>query len=407
MLHPDRALEIIRGIEPRRRSEEVPLAQAAGRVLAERVTSPIDSPPFAKAAMDGYAVRSSDRSTSFRLLGTLAAGKRPGRAVGPGECLKIMTGAMLPAGADRVIRLELTEEKGGIVRLLAPETARNVIARGENIRAGETVLEPRALAPQDIGALAAAGVSRVRVAVPPRIGVLSTGAELREPGEALGPGEIYNSNGPQLLAQAERLRCPARYFGIAPDEPGRLSREVRAALAECDLLLLSGGVSMGEFDYVPQVLRELGAQVLFHGLEVKPGKPTLLARLDPAGGEQAGGAAGSSGAAADACWVFGLPGNPVTVFVIFEVFVRPLVYRLMGIEERPLVVRLRLAEPVRRRQADRVEYRPVRLAGGEIHPLPYHGSAHLNALCAANGLIRLEQGVLNLEAGEEIDARPI
>lgn len=390
-MHPDRALEMIRGVEPRRQVEEVPLERALGRVLAEPVASPIDSPPFAKAAMDGYAVRSADATDTYRLLGTVAAGDRPVRAVGPGECLQIMTGSMMPEGADQVIRVELTERTGAggrMVRRVRPETGRNVIERGENLRRGQTVLEPRVLAPQDIGALAASGIGRVPVAVPPRVAVLSTGSELRPPGEPLGPGQVYDSNGPQLAAQAGRLACPARLLGIAADRPAALSEAVRDGLASCDVLLLSGGVSMGEFDHVPRVLADAGVEVLFHGLEMKPGKPTLFGRTERG-------------------YVFGLPGNPVTAFVVFEVLVRPLLYRWMGLEERPPVFRVRLAQAVRRRQAERVEYRPVRLAGGEAHPLPYHGSAHLNALSGANGLIRLEQGIAALEAGEEIDARPI
>ncbi len=419
-MHPDRAMEIIRGITPWGQTEEVLLEQALGRALAGPVASPIDSPPFTKSAMDGYAVRDADAAAgppAWRLRGTVAAGDRSAAPLGPGECVKIMTGAMLPPGADRVVRLELTEERDGRVRLTAPETSRNVIERGENLKAGEVVLEPRLLAPQDIGVLAASGVARVRVAVPPRVGVLCTGSELREPGEPLRAGEIYNSNGPQLAAQVALLRCPVRYRGIAVDEPAALSAAVRSALAECDVLLLSGGVSMGEFDYVPRVLRELGAEVLFHGLEVKPGKPTLLARLPggkdaarrcgPLPAERPASDTSSGAAAANDRYIFGLPGNPVTVFVIFELFVRPLLLRRMGLEDRPRLLRLRLAETVRRRQADRVEYRPVRLEGGQILPLDYHGSAHLNALSGANGLIRLEQGVHALEAGEEIDARPI
>jgi molybdopterin molybdotransferase len=390
-MHPDRALEMIRGVEPRRQVEEVPLERALGRVLAEPVASPIDSPPFAKAAMDGYAVRSADATDTYRLLGTVAAGDRPVLAVGPGECVQIMTGAMMPAGADQVIQVEFTERTGTdgrTIRRVRPETGRNVIERGENLRRGQTVLEPRVLAPQDIGALAASGIGRVPVAVAPRVAVLSTGSELRPPGEPLGPGQVYDSNGPQLVAQAGRLACPARTLGIVADRPAALSAAVRDGLASCDVLLLSGGVSMGEFDHVPRVLADAGVEVLFHGLEMKPGKPTLFGRTERG-------------------YVFGLPGNPVTAFVVFEVLVRPLLYRWMGLEERPPAFRVRLAQAVRRRQADRVEYLPVRLAGGEAHPLPYHGSAHLNALSEANGLIRLEQGVAALEAGEEIDARPI
>ena len=274
-----------------------------------------------------------------------------------------MTGAMLPPGAQRVVQFEIAEERDGRVRLTAPETGRNVIERGENIRAGEVVLEPRRLAPQDLGVLAASGAARVQVAVPPRVAraVHRLGAA-RARASRSSRVQIYDSNGPQLAAQAGRLGCPARYLGIAADEPGPLAAAVRSALPGCDLLLLSGGVSKGEFDYVPGVLRGLGAEVLFHGLALKPGKPTLFARFPAADGE-------AGAAAAAPKYIFGLPGNPVTVFVVFELLVRPLLLRLMGLEDRPTVLRLRLAAAVRRRARGAGRVPAGAPGGGEIHPL--------------------------------------
>jgi molybdopterin molybdotransferase len=382
MLHPDAALALIEALEFSPRSEEVALQAAPGRVLAGEVLSPLESPPFDKAAMDGYALAAGDASDSFRVIETVAAGQVPARVLRAGECARIMTGAMLPEGADRVVRVEYSEERQGRMRLTRPEPDRNVIERGENLKVGEKVLDRRRLRVQDIGVLASLGFESVRVARAPVVGIMATGSELREPGRRLGRGQIYNSNGAQLCAQAGELGCPTRYYGIQADDPAVLGRALEEALGGCDLLLLSGGVSMGEFDFVPRLLDELGAEIVFHRLAIKPGKPTLFARRRDS-------------------FVFGMPGNPVSAFVIFELLVKPFVYRWMGLHYRPLTVTSRLARSLRRGRTERVEYRPVRLAEGGIFPVRYQGSSHLNALAEANALVRFEQGVDCLEQGEE------
>jgi molybdopterin molybdotransferase len=277
-----------------------------------------------------------------------------------------------------------------VVTLLAPEPYANVIHRGEFLSKGDRVLGPRLLAPQDVGVLASLGRAEVRVAARPRVGVLATGSELRNPGEPLGAGQIYNSNGLQACAQVSAAGGLPRYYGIVRDQVSALREAVARALEECDLLLLSGGVSMGELDFVPGVLKDCGAEILFHKVAIKPGKPTLFARRERSGGP---------------AYVFGLPGNPVSAFVIFEVFVRPLLWRLLGLRYAPRFVRARLGEPVGRRDAERVELRPVRLEGGEVRALEFHGSAHLNALSGADALLRLEAGVDRLEEGSWTDVR--
>jgi molybdopterin molybdotransferase len=386
MIDLDEALAII-ARTPRDPAEAVvPLAEALGRVLAHNVESPIDSPPFDKSAMDGFAVAPNDDSAKFRILDTVTAGAGAGRPVRRGECARIMTGAMLPPGTGRVIRKEFVEEKTGTIRPLQPESGSNVIRRASNLAAGDVLLGPKVLAPQDIGILAASGIAEVSVAVPPGTVILCTGPELRAPGEPLGPGQIYNSNGLQLAAQLAAMRCPCRQAGTVADEPAALSRALEAVLDACGLLLLTGGVSAGDFDFVPGCLEALGAEILFHGVAVKPGKPTLFARR---GGT----------------WIFGLPGNPVSTFVIFEVFVKPFLYLSMGIEWTPTTVRGTLGAPVRRKSTERVEFLPVTVRRGVVTPVSFHGSAHLNALGGADGLIRVEKGVAEVARGTEIDAR--
>jgi molybdopterin molybdotransferase len=388
MLEPEQALDLIRTLPPAGRTEEVPLMAATGRVLAESVRSGLDLPPFAKSAMDGYAVASGDPSTQWRVLETVAAGDVPAHLVEHGTCAKIMTGAMMPEGADKVIRVEYTEEADGIMRALQPESRQNIIQRGENLGKGDPVLEPRILKPQDIGVLASVGADRVRVACRPLVGIITTGSELRDPGQQIGPGEIYNSNGWQLYAQVEAAGSQAVYYGNAADRLDELAEAVTKALDACDLVLLSGGVSMGDFDFVPQAVKKCGVEIRFHGLAVKPGKPTLF-------GQRA------------EKYLFGVPGNPVATFVIFEVFIKALLYRLMGIDYRPPVVRARLARTIRRKSAKRVAFRPVQVVENEIHLISYHGSSHLNALSRANGLLRIDRGVEVIEEGTPLYVRSL
>jgi molybdopterin molybdotransferase len=388
MMDLDEALEILRSIPSRVRTETLALDDSLGRVLARDVLSPIDSPPFDKSAMDGFAVGIQDESTEFTIVETVAAGGLPVREVRRGECTRIMTGAMLPQGTGRVIRREYVGEESVRIRVLAPEPGDNVIRRGTSIRAGEAVLRPGVIGPREVGVLAASGIDRITAAIPPRTMVLCTGPEIRPAGTPLGPGQVYDSNGPQLRAQLAAIHCPCVVQTGIEDRPGPLTHAIESGLRARDLLLLTGGVSAGNFDYVPGCVKEVGAEILFHGVAVKPGKPVLFARR----GET---------------FIFGLPGNPVSAFVLFEIFVKPFLYARMGITWVPVSFRGPLASGVTRVEADRAEFLPVRLRHGRVEPVAYHGSAHLNALTGADGLVRIEAGVWELAEGTMVDVRPI
>ena len=388
MIELDEALDILGDIPAESKAETIRIEDALGRVLAGTILSPIDSPPFDKSAMDGFALPAGGSEAWYRITETIAAGAVPGRIVGNGECARIMTGAMLPPGADRVIRKEYVEETQGAIRPHTPEPGDNVIRRGSSLRAGQKVLGPKVLAPQDIGTLAASGIAMIAAAVPPVTHVICTGGEICAPGETLGPGKIYDSNGPQLRAQLAAMRCPCGPSEIVQDSPEALSAALSAALASADLVLLTGGVSAGDFDYVPACLQDLGAQIIFHGVAVKPGKPVLFARRAKG-------------------FIFGLPGNPVSTFVMFEVFVKPFLYRRMGIEWVPPAIRGVAAEKISRRLAERAEFLPVRVRQGMVRQVAFHGSSHQNALAEADGLIRVEKGVTEIAQGTEIDVRPI
>ncbi len=398
-LHPDEALRLIESFDVAPEVETVPLGEALGRTLAEDLPALVDQPPFDKSAMDGFAYGEPGREPgrrpgagdAWRVVELLPAGVGSRRALGPGECARIMTGAPLPAGARGVQRVEWTEPAGeSLVRFLRPESIDNIIRRGENQRAGDPLLTRRILRPQDVGILAYSGYARVRVARRPIVGILSTGDELTAAGSPLPPNAIYDSNRPLLAAAVTAGGCVVRDYGSVRDEPGELGAVVARALEECDVLLASGGVSLGDFDYVPRALEAAGVTAVFHGLRMRPGKPTYY-------GLRGGKAA------------FGLPGNPVSVFVNFEIMVRAHLHRRVGLRYAPRLVAARLASPLARKGADRVELLPARLRveGGETQavPLPYRGSSMLNALADADCLLRMEIGEERIEAGRSVVAR--
>ena len=340
---------------------------------------------------------------------TLRAGFSREAPLLAGEAVPIMTGAPIPAGADAVQRVEWTSRERDQVVFTKPESANNIIAKGENCKAGDLVLSPRILGPQDAGILAASGYRYITAYRPLKVAVLSTGDELLEPSrtlplEAVGPeaeaeaeaskllgaSSIFDSNGFQLASQAASCGAEASYLGIFKDDVITLTGAIDNALQEADLVLLSGGVSKGDFDFIPQVALALGIFGVFHGLAMKPGKPTFFGTKD--------------GKA-----LFGLPGNPVSTFVNFEVFIKPYIYARAGLAYKPPLLACALEKEIRRREASRVEFIPARIGFPEatIRPLAYHGSSMITALGDANALIRLEIGADNLPEGATVYARLI
>lgn len=368
--------------------EQVPLPGALGRALAAEITSGLDSPPFDKALMDGYALRSADTAageTTLAVIDSVTAGQVPTRDVRPGQATRIMTGAPMPAGADAVVPIERTkpgasakEVRVGIV--LRPGA--NVLYRGESMKAGERIYAAgHVLRPQDLGVLAELGVASVPVRRRPRVAILATGDELVPPEQMPGPGQIRNSNESLLAGLTSAAGCEAVPLGIARDVKEELRAKIDAGLA-CDLLILSGGVSAGDLDLVPSVLKEAGVRPVFHKVNVKPGKPVYFGLREDDGRQ---------------CLVFGLPGNPVSTLVCFELFTKTAIHRLLGIEPsgpRPLTATLTTAHENR---GDRPTYHPARIAAAAdarltVAPVPWAGSGDLRATAEANGVAVFEAG---------------
>lgn len=372
-------------------SERIRLEDTLGRVLAEDVVADMDMPPFDKSIVDGYACRRADLEGPLRVLESIAAGYVPTKPIGPGECSKIMTGAMIPDGADCVFMVEKSAPLGDDhVRFVGERTGENVTKRAGDMREGDVLQHRGAMVrPQDVAVLGAMGYAEVEVAQRPRVAVIGTGDELVEPQETPKAGQIRNSNSYQLCAQSESAGCPARYFGIARDTEESLLNVVGEALDDCDVLLLSGGVSMGDFDLVPGVLKTKGFVTKFEKIAVKPGKPAVFG-------------------VSETQYCFGLPGNPVSGFVVFELLVRPLLTGMMGHEYTPKNVFMPLAKPIRRKGLDREAWLPVRFTeDGKVEALPYGGSAQINALCPADGLVVVPVDVEELPAGQFVHVRLI
>ncbi len=387
-------------------AELVQLDQAVGRILAEDVVSDMDMPPFNKSAMDGYACRRGDLGSELRMVETIPAGRPPTRSVGRGECSKIMTGAAVPEGADCVVPVEITRcSDEGAVTITGELTRDNICFQAEDIRAGDIVLHKGTpIAPQHIGVLATVGRARPPVARRPTVGIITTGDEIVEPDATPSPAQIRNSNGHQLSAQVQRAGAIPKYYGIVPDTVEALDTAVKQAIDDCDVILLSGGVSMGDFDLVPGVLKQNGFDLLFEKIAIKPGKPTVFGVHTPTHPH----IHDAGGVTRRPTYVFGLPGNPVSTFVIFELLVRPFLWQLMGRDTPATTWQARLAAPIRRRKSGRDAWIPVRINdAGDAEPISYHGSAHLNALTEADGLICLPTGTHKIDEGTSVDVRPI
>jgi molybdopterin molybdotransferase len=419
MLSVDEAQQCIRSAAMALEPELVPLENAMGLLLAEDVVSDIDMPPFDKALVDGFAVRSQDLVVGARELEVIAeiyAGQAPWPAsegITSGQSVRIMTGAPMPPGADAVVMQERTDHTtsgAGRPQRVSVNDPRfkpgqNIMLRATEMSMGQTVLRAGAqLRPGEIGVLAAVGRDSVQVTTRPRVAIASTGNELVEASARPGPGQIRNSNGPLLAALVTRAGGAPHYLGIARDTHDELLGIVRTGL-EDDVLLLSGGVSAGELDLVPGVLRQLGVREVFHKVNLKPGKPLWFGVLEHVSSDAANRAKPNQPGSRRTL-VFGLPGNPVSVVVCFEVFVRPAIRRLLGFADPgPRIVSAVLRED-RSSKSDRPTYWPARLEqiGAESHVrlVAWKGSPDLRAMTDANCFAIIPSGDQQLRQGDRI-----
>ncbi|MBI4230350.1 MAG: molybdopterin molybdotransferase MoeA [Planctomycetes bacterium] len=370
---------------PVERSEEIPLASACERILAEAVVAPHDVPAFDRAAVDGYALRGAEAAregAALRCAGRILAGGAP-VAVGPGGCVEIATGAPLPPGADAVVMVEETARSGDRVSLAkAVRPGQNVTRAGSDLARGEVALrEGAVLGPAQVGAAAACGRSSLRVWARPRAAVFTTGDEVVEPGRPCAGGQVYNVNTFTLGALLESCGCEVARGGVVGDSFAALDAALGAHL-DLDLLVVSGGTSVGEKDLLPDFLRTHG-EVVFHGTAVKPGKPTLIGRIGR-------------------CLFVGVPGYPTSGLTIALRLVAPLARRIgRRPSPRAVVVRARLAREVRSPR-DKTHFLPVRVADGVAESAMKESGA-ITSLAHADGMIVIPEGIDRLAAGAEVE----
>ena len=365
-------------------AEDVPVAQAAGRFLAETVRAPVDLPPFPSSAMDGFALRAADTPATLPIVGRVAAGRPADRSLAPGEVMGIATGGVVPEGADAVIPIEDVVEDDVHVEVPAVEAGSNIRPIGRDVeRGGELVPAGSRLGAARIAALAASGVASVRCTRQPQVAVLTTGTELRPPGATLGPGDVYEANGVMLSAQLRDAGARVEVLpSVADDETQHRDAIVRGL--EHDVLVTSGGVSVGPHDLVRAIEAELGVEEVFWGVAVRPGKPV------------------SFGHRGDTL-TFGLPGNPVSSFVTCELFVRPAVLALQGAAmPGPMFEVGRIAGDVRRNRHRDTLLRArmsTRDDGTWLEPVLGQESHMIARAAAADALVLVERGEAVLTAG--------
>jgi molybdopterin molybdotransferase len=375
-----------RPLEP----ERIFLADALGRFLAEDIIADSDLPPFDRAQMDGYAVRAADMLKTpahLRIVGESAAGAGWHQEMKAGEAVRIMTGAPVPVGADAVQQVELTRESNGFVEILEPvEAGRSIVKRAAEIKSGETVLR----AGEDINAamiatLASFGYAQVKVGGRPRVAVMATGSELVDVKQKPGQDQIRDSNNYTIAAYASLAGATVERWPLAGDDTEELKKQIKQAAETSEVLITSGGVSMGVYDFMKPALKELGAEIFFERVALRPGKPTVFARL------------GNT-------LVFGLPGNPVSVTVTFNLFTRAALRKMQGANRPGLIEETAVLARALKGSADRESYLPAILSTDEqgtllAEPLKWGGSSDFVSFALATALIDVPAGPGFLESG--------
>ncbi|MDZ7777976.1 MAG: gephyrin-like molybdotransferase Glp [Bacteroidales bacterium] len=371
-------------------TETVELEKTPGRVLRENVVADMQMPPFDKSAMDGYACRRQDLDKKLEVLEVIQAGMLPEKTIGAGQCAKIMTGAAVPAGADCVFMIEYAgETTTGKVRFTGTNTKNNICYRGEDYTAGNVLIKKNiVIKPAHVGIMASAGYSRVKVSPKPRIAIIATGTELIESSGKPGPGQIRNSNSPQIAALLSQMGIQSHYSGIVADDEKAITEHFQEAIEKNDVVIISGGASEGDYDFVAEVLKKHDFTLLASKTGMKPGNPMIFGQQ----GDK---------------FCFGLSGNPVSSFVQFTYFVKPFLYRWMHCSWQPLMVKGRLSRKYTRKKTERFAVIPVLInQDNVVEQINFHGSAHINALAGANAFMEVPQGTSSIAEGGEVYVRP-
>jgi len=392
MLQLEEARERILAVIEPLPSEVISLQDAAGRFAAQDMAAPLDLPLFDNSAMDGYAVRSEDlksasssQPVSLKIVAHVPAGKTATISIKTGTCARIFTGSALLSGVDAVVMQEDVRSEADVALFQEPvKPWENVRFRGEDVKTGSIVLKAGdRLTAGAIAVLGALGMAAVTVRRRPTVGILSTGNELQEPGKTLAPGQIYESNRAALAALVRNAGGETRVFPVVPDNPDAIRTALKEAFEQCDLVITSGGVSVGEFDFVKDVFQRLGGELNFWRVAMRPGKPFAFGTFQGK-------------------YLFGLPGNPVSAFVTFLLLVWPAIARAQGANEVELPSHPAVAGDTFANKMDRRHFMRVRIDGeGHAHLSGVQASHALSSLVSANGLVDVPARTI-IERGTEV-----
>ena len=384
----NRVLASVKTLEP----EAVTLIESLNRVLASDVYADVDMPPFDKSAMDGYAIRKEDIQNKLEVVEVIPAGAFPLKTIEKNQCAKIMTGAPVPKGADCVIKVEETEVLGeASIRFTAKTSNNNICYQSEDVTKGDAVvLTGTCILPRHIALLASLGCTNPLVSKLPRVIVFSTGDELVEPNETPKASQIRNSNSYQIISQLQQMGIKAINGGIIRDNVEVSRNTISNGIADNDIIILSGGVSMVDFDFIPSVLEDIGFNQIFDSIAIQPGKPTTFWKMD-------------------STWCFGLPGNPVSSLVQTELLVKPFILKLMGCTSPlPPTFQMPLLKDFTIRKRERKSLIPISIdENGRIVPVEYHGSAHIAALLQAQGLMMVSENTTFIPKESLVNVRLI
>ncbi|TNF42627.1 MAG: molybdopterin molybdenumtransferase MoeA [Bacteroidetes bacterium] len=387
----DEIQEIIKKLPASFTTEIVELKNALGRILQEDIFADADMPAFHKSAVDGYACHFEDINNPLEVQEMITAGMVPVKTVGKKQCSKIMTGAVVPDGCDCIFMVEDAENLGeNHVKCINPATKRNILLRGEDYRLGEKLIQKGTIIQvSQMAVMAGVGKTKITVSGLPKIALIATGSELVEPTEIPAEGKIRNSNASQIMAQLQKMNFPVNYIGLAKDDFDGLTQLFQHVLKTHDFVIFTGGASVGDFDFIPEILNQQDFNIFWDRTGMKPGNPMTFSQK----GEK---------------YVFGLSGNPVSSLSQFELIAKPAIYQLLGANYSPFRIKAPLSFDYRQNQADRLILAPVIInAVGEIEAIPFNGSAHVNALVYANALMEVQVGQTEILTGDLAYVRPL
>ena len=373
------------------RTEDIALKDAFNRILQEDIVADLEMPPFHKSAMDGYACHLEDIGNELEVLEVLHAGMMSTEKVGKNQCSKIMTGAAVPEGCNCVFKVEDSEaidEKH--VRCTNLDTRKNICYQGEDYKTGDILIKKGTIINvSQMAVLAGAGHSKVKVSASPKISLIATGSELVEPQEKPQIGKIRNSNASQVITQFRKMNLNVKYIGLVKDDFDELTKVFKEAFKESDYVIFTGGASVGDFDFIPEILKDQGFNIYWDRTGIKPGNPMTFAQKENK-------------------YCFGLSGNPVSSMVQFEFIVMPTIYRLLGANFRPFKIKASLSFDYQRKKADRLGIVPVIInEDGLVEKIPFNGSAHINALVFANALMEIPKEKTEFKKGDLVYVRPL